>query len=285
MYDKLLFLKEVSMTNPSIFHLLTQEYSLELVTTKDDIESLKEIRRKTLLSAYQNLAEIEDEESFLYNKDDEQAFIYLLKHHSTQNYVGTIRIYFVNEKTPIQQIPLQMYGHVEGIDHLVSEHPVCEVSRLALASDLEPYPGLSALQLRTYLTMGLMSTVGTTMFLYHCHNIFSIMEPALYRILKRQGIYFEQIGPAVEYYGMRIPHMIKRETLIKGSNETLGEITLFYLRKLCHSPESFKKFIEKHPYLELSDLCLDNICHIFRIHDEKVTVPFLMEQTRCVDTI
>ena len=267
------------MTTPSIFHLLTQEYSLVLVTSEDDIRALKEVRRKTLLNAYQNLAKIEDEETFLYNKDDEQSFIYLLKHNPTENYVGTIRVFFVNPHTPIQKIPLQLYGNVQNIDHLVAEHPVCEVSRLALASDLEPYPGLSALQLRTSLTMGLMSTIGINMFLYQCNNIFSIMEPALFRILRRQGIHFQQIGPAVEYYGMRIPHMIKRETLITGSKEMLGEITLFYLRQLCHAPEKFYQFIETHPYLNHSDLRLEEICRIFREYGEKVTVPFLLEHT------
>ena len=267
------------MIDQQILHLLTQEYTLVMATDDNDIESVKEIRRKTLLPAYQNLAEIKDEDQFLYNKDDEQSFIYLLRHNPSGEYVGTIRVFFVNHRTPIQQIPLQMYGHVEGVEPLVAQYPVCEISRLALASDLPSYENISALRLRTYLTVGLMSTIGTNIFLYHSNNIFSIMEPALHRILKRQGINFHPIGPAVEYYGKRIPHMIKREELITESKDILGEITLFYLKELCRSPEKFWQFIDRHPYLERSDIHLDRICELFKLHGDAVDIPFLLQHS------
>jgi len=267
------------MVDPQILHLLTQEYSLVMVTDSHDIEVLKDVRRRTLLPAYQGHAKITDEESFLYNQDDEQSFIYLLRHNPTGEYVGTIRVFFVNEKTPIKRIPLQMYGNVKDIEHLVSNYPVCEVSRLALASDLPSYGDLSKLRLRTYLTIGLMSTIGINIFLYHTNNIFSIMEPALHRILKRQGINFHPIGPAVEYYGMRIPHMIKREELITESKDILGEITLFYLKQLCQDPGKFWQFIEDHPYLDRSDIHLERICELFDTYRDKVDIPFLLNHT------
>ena len=267
------------MINQQIFHLLTQEYSLILATDDKDIESVKTVRRETLLPAYKDMADIQDEEHFLYNHDDEQSFIYLLRHNPSHRYVGTIRVFFVNKKTPLKQIPLQMYGHVENIEDLVSQYPVCEVSRLALASNLPPYKDLSALRLRTYLTIGLMSTIGINVFLYHSNHIFSIMEPALHRILKRQGIHFHPIGSAVEYYGMRIPHMIKREKLITESKEILGEITLFYLKKLCNSPEKFWQFIDRHPYLSRTDIHLDRICELFETYGEKTNIPLLLEKS------
>jgi hypothetical protein len=267
------------MIDTQILHLLTQEYTLVMAMDEKDIALVKEVRQKTLLPVYQHHAEIKDEDRFLYNEDDEQSFIYLLRHNPSGEYVGTIRVFFVNHRTPIRKIPMQMYGHVEGIESLVAQYPVCEISRLALAPNLPSYENISALRLRTYLTVGLMSTIGTNIFLYHSNNIFSIMEPALHRILKRQGINFHPIGPAVEYYGKRIPHMIKREELITESKDILGEITLFYLKELCRSPEKFWQFIDRHPYLERSDIHLDRICELFKLHGDAVDIPFLLQHS------
>jgi len=82
------------MLDQQTFHLLTREYSLILATDDKDIEAVKTIRRKTLLPVYQDLADIQDEEHFLYNQDDEQSFIYLLRHNPSQEDVGTIRVEF-----------------------------------------------------------------------------------------------------------------------------------------------------------------------------------------------
>jgi hypothetical protein len=40
----------------------------------------------------------------------------------------------------------------------------------------------------------------------------------------------------------------------------MGEITRFYLRELCKSPEAFWQFIDAHPYLDRSDIVLDKLC-------------------------
>ena len=263
------------MIDANIYHLLTQEYTLKLAITQQDIEAVKQVRKEALLPAYQNLADIQDEDAFLYNKDDEQSFIYLLYHNKTQRYVGTIRLFFVNDRTPIQQIPMQIYGHVKGVENLVAEHPVYEVSRLALSPHIEPYGKLSALHLRTYLTIGLMSALGINAFIYPCEHIFAIMEPALHRILKRRNMNFEAIGPAVEYYGARIPHLISRKDLILRSEEIPRKITLHYLRKLCNTPEPFLTFIDTHPYLQRSDISLDHLCVLLEQSTEEDTISFL----------
>ena len=264
------------MLQEQILNLLTQEYSLVLASTKEDILAVKKIRKEILLPKYQNFATIEDEEIFLFNKDDEQSFIYLLRHNPTQTFVGTIRVFFVNDLTPIQAMPMQKDGHVENIESFTKNLPICEVSRLALSSTLPENKDLSALRLRTYLTMGLMSTIGINIFLYKYINVFSIMEPALHRILTRQGVNFKSIGEVVDYYGMRMPYAIEREKLIGESKTILGQLTLFYLRKLCQDPKKFWEFIDNNRYLERSDINLDHICQLFKEHGNAVDIPLLL---------
>jgi N-acyl amino acid synthase of PEP-CTERM/exosortase system len=266
------------MKEPAIVHLLTNVYSLELALNEEDIEKVKEVRKKAILPIYQDLTEIENEERFLFNQDDEQSFIFLLKHNATGAYVGTIRIFYVNDKTPIQNIPMQIYGNVQGIEAYVSQHPVYEVSRLALLPHIKGDENISALRLRTYLTMGLMSAIGISMFLYPCKYIFAIMEPPLHRIIKRQGVDFRQVAPSVEYFGQRIPYMIERESLIFEAKEIFAEITKHYLFKLCQTPETFWQFIDNHPYLERSDIQLERICQLFDQYGKKIDLNLLLEQ-------
>jgi N-acyl-L-homoserine lactone synthetase len=260
-----------------VMHLLTKEYSIVLASGEEDIAEVKKIRKEILLPKYQNFASIEDEDLFLFNKDDEQSFIYLLRHNPTQTFVGTIRVFFINDTTPIQTLPMQKDGNVKGIEDLTKDLPICEVSRLALSGTLPKYKDLSALRLRTYLTMGLMSTIGINIFLYKYTKVFSIMEPSLHRILTRQGVNFISIGEVVDYYGMRMPYAIEREKLIDESKNILGQLTLFYLKELCQNSEKFWQFIDNNPYLQHSDIQLDMICRLFQKHGENLDIPLLLQ--------
>ena len=51
----------------------------------------------------------------------DQSFIYLLQHKPTEEYVGSVRVIFINENTPIQIIPMQRDGKVEGIEDLTQK--------------------------------------------------------------------------------------------------------------------------------------------------------------------
>ncbi len=277
-----IFNKEFLVLNEAL-HLLTQEYTLILATTKEDISAVKKIRKEILLPKYQNFATIEDEDLFLFNKDDEQSFIYLLRHNPTQTFVGTIRVFFLNSSTPIQKLPMQKDGHVEGIEYLTKDLPICEVSRLALSTNLSTYKDFSTLQLRTYLSMALMAATRINFFLYHYSKIFAIMERSLQRILKRQNVYFEQIGNAVDYYGMRFPFVIKKENFLVSGEETegpMGMITRYYLKELCQNPEALWQFIDNHPYLERSDIHLDRICQVFKEHGNDVDLSILLKDQK-----
>lgn len=263
-----------------VMHLLTKEYSIVLASNEADITEVKKIRKEILLPKYQNFASIEDEDLFLFNKDDEQSFIYLLRHNPTQTFVGTIRVFFINDATPVQALPMQKDGNVANIGHLTKNLPICEVSRLALSTNLHTYKDFSTLQLRTYLSMALMAATRINFFLYHYSKIFAIMERSLQRILKRQNVCFDQIGDAVDYYGMRFPFVIKKEDFLVAGEKTegpMGMITRYYLKELCKNPESLWEFIDNNPYLERSDIHLDRICQLFKEHGEDVDLALLLQ--------
>ncbi len=264
------------MKKKEVFDLLTREYSLVLATTTEEIEAVKEIREK-VFSPKLSLSKQElNEKGFIFNKGDNQSLIFLLKNKKSGKYCGTIRVFFVNNTTEIKQIPMLEYGEVELYKKLQISYPICEISRLALVSDLAPYQDFSALKLRTYLSIGLMSTIGISVFLYKLNQIFSIMEPALDRILSRQGIYFNDIGPNVELYGKRAPYMIKRENLILESEEILGEITMYYLKEMCKNPEKLWYFVDNNPYLTRKDIEIERLCKLFKKYGDEIDIPRLL---------
>lgn len=271
-----------SVVQEKAFHLLTEEYAIVLVTSLEHLQAVKDIRAEVFVPRLEMSFEELEARDFLINRDDEQSFIYLLQHKATKAYVGSIRVIFVNEKTPIQVIPMQRDGKVEGIDDLTQKRPICEISRLSLIKSLPEHQDFSMSQLRTLLSMSLMSATRINFFLYHYANIFAIMEHSLHRILKRQSVAFKPIGDAVDYYGVRFPFAINQRDLalaIEKTEESMGKVTKYYLRELCKNSKSFWDFIDNNPYIERSDIHLDKICQIFKEYGENISIERLVRET------
>ena len=267
------------MHSKNIFNLLTEEYTIFLAKTKEDFQALKEVRSDAFDHRYAKYTDLKTAEWFLFSQDDEQSFIYLLQHNATKKYVGSVRVFFINEHTPIQSMPMQRDTKIEDIQHLTKDLPICEISRLALIKTLPEHKDFSMIQLRTLLSMVLMSATRINFFLYHYSKIFAIMERPLHRILKRQGVAFQPIGEAIDYYGKRYPFVIKKEDfLIAGEKTegTMGQLTRHYLKELSKNSESFWQFIDNNPYLNRSDIQLDRIYQLFEDYGDDVNMELLL---------
>lgn len=273
------------MIESQLFYLLTEEYSLLLATTPQHFTAVKRIRKEVLLSKYQTYSPIKNEEQFLLNDDDKQSFTYLLQHNTSQKFVGTVRLFFINKFTAIQQMPMQKDGHVQHIDHLTHDLPICEVSRLALIPELPKHEKLSALSLRTSLSLALMCATRINLFLYAYQNVFAIMEPSLYRLLSRQNVHFEQIGPNVDYFGICTPFAIERKKLLYDTETIMGRITRHYLKILCDQPEEFWRYVDNNPYLTRSQTELETIDHLFQKYGKDVDLSLLLSTTNPVESM
>jgi N-acyl amino acid synthase of PEP-CTERM/exosortase system len=267
------------MHSEQVFNLLTKEYTFILATTSQDFQSVKRIREEVYSSKYNQPLEFLNSIGVLFSKEDKQSFIYLLKHNKTNIFVGTVRVFFINSKTLIQKLPLQQTVKSKNIKHLLQELPVVEISRGALIQNLPQHKTLSALQLRTILTYSLMIATRINFLLYPSLKVFSIMEFAMYRILKRQQVNFQQIADSVDSYGTkRTPYAIERKKLLKDTEGTMGKLTRHYLKQLCQDPEPFWQFIDNNPYLERSDIQLDRICQLFKEYGDDVDLALLLEE-------
>jgi hypothetical protein len=173
--------------------------------------------------------------------------------------------------------------HIKDIERLTQNLPICEVSRFALVHDQVKHDHFSELQLRTYLSLALMCATRINFLLYHYTKMFAIMERSLHRILQRQSVAFEPIGDAIDFHGMRFPFVINKENLamaIEKTEESMGNLTRFYLKELCNNPICFWQFIDNNPYLERSDIQLDRICEIFEEDGDDISMKFLLEKSQ-----
>jgi len=110
--------------------------------------------------------------------------------------------------------------------------------------------------------------------------MFAIMERSLHHILKRQKVAFTSIGDAIDFHGVRFPFVIKKEDLalaIEKTEESMGKLTKFYLQEICKNSEAFWKFVDNNPYLERSDIHLDQICQIFKDHGKNASMAHFVE--------
>lgn len=259
-----------------VFHLLTFEYSLVFATTKEHFQAVKEIRNDVIVNHY---PDVEESKKYIFSQDDRQSFIYLLQHNETKRYVGSVRIFFANDCTPSQKIPMEKDLHIKDIEKLTHPLPICEISRFALVHDQIDHQEFSQLQLRTYLSLALMCATRINVLLYNYTKMFAIMERSLHRILKRQSVFFEPIGDAIDFHGMRFPYVIRKEDFFIAGEKTegtMGLLTKYYLKELCQNPQSFCQFIDNNPYLERSDIQLDRICQLFKEYGDDVSMEDLL---------
>jgi N-acyl amino acid synthase of PEP-CTERM/exosortase system len=260
-----------------VLHLLTVEYSLILATTQEHFQAVQDIRNDVIVNHY---PDVEETKKYLFSQDDEQSFIYLLQHNATQKYVGSVRIFFANDRTPSDKIPMEKDLHIKDIEKLTHNLPICEVSRFALIHEQVKHEHFSELQLRTYLSLALMCATRINFLLYHYEKMFAIMERSLHRILKRQSVAFTSIGDAIDFHGKRFPFVINKEDLsiaIEKTEGTMGDLTKYYLQELCKNAKTFWKFIDNNPYLERSDIQLNRICEIFTEHGDDISMRRFLE--------
>lgn len=85
-----------------------------------------------------------------------------------------------------------------------------EISRFALTRDRTGISPAAAALMRLCLMRGIVEVSGIARLTHWC----AIMESSLLRLLRATAIYFEPVGPAVEYHGVRQPAVGSIDTIL-----------------------------------------------------------------------
>lgn len=155
---------------------------------------------------------------------DERSVHSLLFDRFSSTYVGTVRIILPLEHSPENSLPIQNLNinHALAASNVQHIWKATEISRFSISKHLrrrtllESHPpmtikhreegGISEKQLlMSHITLGLVKATVQMSVEHGIFDLFAVMEPSLIRLLSRFSIYFNPIGPLVEYHGMRQP--------------------------------------------------------------------------------
>ena len=112
--------------------------------------------------------------------------------------VGTARLVLPNLDCPSESFPMQHVCDASLFNEVPLETSV-EISRFAISKQRRS--ATSAALMRMGLVQGLVSASAELGVTHWC----AVMEPTLLRLLRMTSIYFEPLGPLVDYHGPRQP--------------------------------------------------------------------------------
>lgn len=167
---------------------------------------------------------------------DERAIHCCIRHLGSQQLAGTLRL--ITAHNADELLPLQKFCSAALTDTKL--HPerflprqICEISRLAVPAAFrkrqsDQFAGVATgainestfsvqeLRFFPYIAISLyMAAIAMTYKTRRFHT-FVMMEPRLARSLNFVGIYFQPIGPCIDYHGKRAPYYIDSRTIKAG---------------------------------------------------------------------
>lgn len=218
-------------TEPSLADLYAQWFCAILADTP-------ELRREAFRLRYQVYCVENPFEDPADNPHEEESDAFdahsvhsLLIHRPTGMVAGTVRLVLPLPDALDRSFAFQRVCH-EPIVRDPKAFPIlrmAEVSRFSISKAFRKrctdgrYPDEHAGAPRTdgterrilpHMTLGLIESLVRMSVQHHVSYWCAVMEPTLLRLLSRLGIYFDPIGPLVDYHGRRQPCYIKLTTLL-----------------------------------------------------------------------
>jgi N-acyl amino acid synthase of PEP-CTERM/exosortase system len=162
-----------------------------------------------------------------YDEYDEHSCHYLIRHRATDSYMATTRLILPNSKL----FPMEAHSQIDTkLVKTINRANLAELSRFCVSKQFRRRANEQDLIITNdtdesrISPRGKHSSASITLSLFACavqmssdHNIlywYAIMEPALKRVFSALGIHFVEVGPLVEYHGMRTPCVIKVTDLL-----------------------------------------------------------------------
>lgn len=175
---------------------LANEFSVEIAVTPDAVREALQIRHDVYCVERGWEDSNGDEES---DRFDTHAFHAVLREVATGDAFGTVRLVYPDPASQGGSLPLQRIASPNLLMHFPLRS-TGEISRFAISKRRREVSS-AALLPRLALMRGIVHISDALSLTHWC----ALMEPALLRLLRSSGIYFEPIGPSVSHHGLREP--------------------------------------------------------------------------------
>lgn len=179
---------------------------------------------------------------------DDRAMHALLKHRSSGNYIGTIRIVLPDPSALDKPFPVESYTHLDT-EYLknqnVSRLQTAEISRALVIKEFQRRKGDLLYQetdegetssedksstkqndrrVTANISLILMAAVVQMSVKSNAENWLSFINPALNRLLSYSGMEFTPIGPLVECHGIRRPYFAKMTDILDKTHSEYQDV-------------------------------------------------------------
>jgi len=176
---------------------------------------------------------VDHPEGIEFDEYDQHSVHYLIRHRKRGNFMATTRLILPDPNNREKLFPIELNSQIDNINLLknMPRHNLAELSRFCVSKEFRhrknEYPLLSTNDLdsaaaftqeekrsSSHLTLALFACAIRMSSENNIHYWYALMEPALMRLISILGIHFIEIGPLVNFYGMRQPCVIKVDDLL-----------------------------------------------------------------------
>jgi N-acyl amino acid synthase of PEP-CTERM/exosortase system len=166
---------------------------------------------------------------------DDCSIHYLIRHRKSNRFAATTRLVLPDYQNEEKLFPIEIHSIINNAEVMenISRNNLAEVSRFCVSKEFKRRKNecqvltginedsvdyISEEEKRSFphLTIALIASLVRESEEQNIQYWFAIMEVALLRFLAKLGIYFIEVGPAIEYYGKRKPCVIKVSDLLAG---------------------------------------------------------------------
>ena len=162
----------------------------------------------------------------------------LVRCKTSGQYTGMVRLVLPDPVDMNKPLPMEKFCRsgikASGIDlSSIPRDSIAEISRFSISKELKRQcsrkPVISVVdaekeredkvadtQMMPHITLGLFAGIVRMSAQNNITHWLSVMEPMLFRFLSRYGIYFQKIGPVVDYHGRRQPAVASVDSVLSG---------------------------------------------------------------------
>jgi N-acyl amino acid synthase of PEP-CTERM/exosortase system len=161
---------------------------------------------------------------------------YLIRHIKTGSYMATTRLVLPDKQNLDNPFPVEAHSQIDNVALLQTmQRPnLAELSRfcvskefrrrkneqdLIITNDTDNSRSLSERKHSASITLALFACAVRISSEHNIHYWIALIEPALKRVVAPLGINVTEIGPLVDYHGMRFPCAISVNDVLQGAND------------------------------------------------------------------
>ncbi|MDD1610781.1 MAG: PEP-CTERM/exosortase system-associated acyltransferase [Methylococcaceae bacterium] len=180
---------------------------------------------------------------------DHHSSHYLIRHRETNCYMATTRLVLPDKQNLQKLFPIEVYSQIDNMALLktMRRANIAELSRFCVSKQFRRRANEQGLLVTNdedesrfsrrekdssaHLTLALFACAIKMSAEHNIHYWYAIIDPALKRVVSTLGIHVVEMGPLVDYHGMRLPCAIKIDDLLND----VAEKNLEYWRMLTNN--------------------------------------------------